>query len=313
MYKVNFLPIVISLIPAMFFICSCGSGPGTAEKEKPQPYVSPTTIPGPTIFAPGKVSTRAPEFGTAFSKDGKTVYFNVTNPDRSVIKLVSSTYEHHQWSQPVALPFSDGTYRDVDPFVSPDGTRLLFSSNRPGPTQAGSEDYDTWYVEKQDYGWSEPVNIGTPLNSEANEVFVSVTDKGTVYFSSNRDGERRIYRSEFAEGLYTQPQPLKIEGVTRVGNPCISPDERFLIFVSAGKNKDGDLYISYFKDGAWTPAENLGTPVNSVYSEFAPGLSPDGKYLYFTSERPGIVAKGEVQGRPPGDIYRIELDSVLKN
>ncbi|MCP5051448.1 MAG: hypothetical protein GY940_30050, partial [bacterium] len=163
------------------------------------------------------VSTAAPEFATTFSKDGKTVYFNVTSPDRSVIKILSSTNEHGRWSKPVPLPFSDGTYRDFDPFVSPDGTRLFFSSNRPKPGSPDSTDYDTWYVEKKEYGWSEPLNIGPPLNSQANEVFVSVTGKGTVYFSSNRDGKRGIYYSQFAGGRYTQPRRVQIEGVVRVG------------------------------------------------------------------------------------------------
>jgi Tol biopolymer transport system component len=53
----------------------------------------------------------------------------------------------------------------------------------------------------------------------------------------------------------------------------------------------------------------MGPSVNTQYAEFAPGISPDGKYLFFTSERPGIVA-ATPEGRPPGDIYQVELSSI---
>ena len=38
-------------------------------------------------------------------------------------------------------------------------------------------------------------------------------------------------------------------------------------------------------------------------------ISLDGKYLFFTSERPGMLTESP-QGRPPGDIYQIELGEI---
>jgi hypothetical protein len=48
---------------------------------------------------------------------------------------------------------------------------------------------------------------------------------------------------------------------------------------------DGDLYINFRRDGAWTKAVNLGPKVNSSALDFCPIVSPDGKYFFFTSER----------------------------
>jgi hypothetical protein len=60
----------------------------------------------------------------------------------------------------------------------------------------------------------------------------------------------------------------------------------------------------------WSPARNLGPAVNSPFADFAPAFSPDGKYLFFTSERPGIVPTPATGARPPGDIYQIEVAAL---
>ncbi len=85
------------------------------------------------------------------------------------------------------------------------------------------------------------------------------------------------------------------------GNPAIAPDESFLIFSDEREAGHGgsDLYVSFHRDGAWTAPSNLGEPVNSAFADFAPAVSWDGAHLFWTSERPGIVPAGGVEGRPP--------------
>lgn len=95
-------------------------------------------------------------------------------------------------------------------------------------------------------------------------------------------------------------------------NPAISPDGTLLVFVSDREGGQGgaDLYASRAHGGAWSPARNLGPLVNSPLADFAPAFSPDGKYLFFTSERPGIVPTPTSGSRPPGDIYQIEVAAL---
>ena len=57
-----------------------------------------------------------------------------------------------------------------------------------------------------------------------------------------------------------------------------------------------------------TPMRSI-TWVNSPFADFAPAFSPDGRYLFFTSERPGIVP-AQASGRPPGDIYQIDVAAL---
>ena len=63
-----------------------------------------------------------------------------------------------------------------------------------------------------------------------------------------------------------------------------------------------DLYISFKKeDGSWTNLKNMGSTINSRELDYCPMLSPDGKYLFFTSKRSGS-----------GDIYWVDAKIINK-
>lgn len=287
--------------------------------ERP-PYAHSEALPTAVIFAENVVSSELPEFATSFSPDGNTVYFNLASANRGTLKIMKSDFYDGEWQTPEALPFADGTYRDLDPFVTADGKRLYFSSNRPLEGTEPNSNFDTWYVEKTADGWGEPINPGSPLNSDAFEFFVSAANNGAVYFSSDARGENTndIYRAALSGGEFLPPERivLKMNGVElSPGNPLIAPDESFLIFVITTDAGLGgpDLYISFQQDGNWSNAQNLGRSVNSEYADFAPCLSPDGAYLFFTSERPGVVPEGVVDGRPPGDIWQVDFDPQKYN
>ena len=303
--------ILLLTISILLLVSSC------TKKQHDEPSkANEITFVQPVIFGEDVISTELPEFATSFSPDGNTVYFNVANAERSVLQIMFATRIDGVWSKPEALPFSDGTFFDVDPFVSHDGSRLYFSSNRPLARDT-AKDFDTWYVEKREDGWSDPINLGAPLNGEESEVFFSMTRDGTAYFSISTDGIRKIYRSAYSEGVYREPEQIRLDVAdsVSVGNPLIDPNERFILFTSdmLGGMGNADIYIADKREeGSFGNVRNLGAQVNSVYSDFAPGLGPDGRYLYFTSERPGIVGPME-EGRPPGDLYKVSLESVFSS
>jgi outer membrane protein OmpA-like peptidoglycan-associated protein/tetratricopeptide (TPR) repeat protein len=85
--------------------------------------------------------------------------------------------------------------------------------------------------------------------------------------------------------------------------PAINKDENLMIFTSRREGSTGignvdkdlqffeDIYISEFKDGAWQPAKNIGTNINTEYHDASIGLSGDGKELFLYKDENG------------GDIY----------
>lgn len=267
----------------------------------------------------GIISNEMPEFATTVNQDETEMFFNRTNADRSRMQIMRSVKENGQWTAAQALHFSTGDYLDVDPFLTADGQQLYFSSDRPvGNGSDKEEELDTWYVERLDQGWSDPINAGSPLNSDSTEIFVSMSKHGHAYFVSERSDIRIIMRSKLGENGYEEAEPieLKLRGeVIYASNPAISSDESFLIVASRDPEGNGrpDLFVSWNDAGTWSEIINLGEAVNTPYAEFAPGLSKDDQTLYFSSERPGILPAQEEGVRPPGDIYQVDIQAVLES
>src|SRR5215217_4416785 len=122
----------------------------------------------PQVFGPGVLSTGDYDLNSAFTPDGKTIYFTKASPDFRSFTLVVSRFEKGKWSTPEVAPFS-GQYSDADPFISPDGKHLYFCSNRPLTGNTPKKDYDIWVIDQSVSGWSQPRNLGAPINAEGNE------------------------------------------------------------------------------------------------------------------------------------------------
>jgi len=257
----------------------------------------------PEIFAPGVISTTYGEFASAFSPGGKEFYFCV-NESSGRETMMFMRQENNQWNPPQA-PLFISPLNDCDPFFSFDGNRLYFISTRKKKGRGGARDWDIWYVERSGESWSEPINIGPPVNSIMDEYYVSLTKDGTIYFASNRSGglgSFDIYRSRFVDGHYAEPQNLgaAINSKYLEHDPFIAPDESYIVFTSVdrpGGFGTGDLYISFRnKEGTWNEAENLGESFNTKSYDFCPMLSPDGKYFFFTRA---------------GAIYWVRVEAIL--
>ncbi|MEL7001667.1 MAG: hypothetical protein AAFN93_02915 [Bacteroidota bacterium] len=257
----------------------------------------PDTI--PIIFAPNLISLPDRyEFGSVFSKDGTEFYFGVdTNFSQQVagrLEIWFTELKDGVWSAPKVL-LTHPTFTHNDPMLSPDESRLYFISNRP-ITGDQPKDIDLWYVERTQEGWSEPQNIGPPVNSSVNEFYASFTDEGALYFSSNTNDRERgrrgfdIYKAEWSNNSFEKPQklPETVNSNYYEGDVYVAPDESYLIFCAArrGGYGQGDLYIS-FKDehGNWTQSKNMGSSINNDKHQFCPFVSYDGKYLFYTSDR----------------------------
>jgi Tol biopolymer transport system component len=293
----------------------------------PHPYASIQPITEPKLFAEGVISTQFDEFGMAFSADEHTVFFNRSVPRSNVYVICTSTFRGGRWTKPEVAPFS-GQYWDFDAVVSPDGSKVFFGSDRPVPGRTRQDqDFNIWMVDKTATGWSDPRYVGGGVNSDEDETFASAAANGTLYFVSGREGGRAqfaIYRSKFVDGKYQAAEKLK----GPVNDPenwslevLIAPDESYLLLVPYGR-KDGyggfDIYVSEQKDGEWTAPRNLGPKINTPARDYSPRISPDGKYLFWASERgfetpknyADLAARLRSTLNGWGNIYQIELSAV---
>ncbi|MBT8486169.1 MAG: PD40 domain-containing protein, partial [Phycisphaerae bacterium] len=98
-----------------------------------------------------------------------------------------------------------------------------------------------------------------------------------------------LYVSERTLGGWTPPRPLSVVNseADELG-PEISRDGMRLYFSSnrGGGHGGYDLWVSVRGDDGWSTPVNLGTGVNSTNHESGPALTPDGRSIYFASDRP---------------------------
>ncbi|MEZ4699081.1 MAG: hypothetical protein R2834_02025 [Rhodothermales bacterium] len=310
----------------MPLLAGCGgdAGPEPAQARTNLRLSEPPRA-TPTLFGEGVVSTDLNERDIALSPDGRTIFFTIMNGNTGTIVEVAAEGS----GAPEIAAFS-GKYSDLEPFFAPDGQRLYFVSNRPPAGDSTSVDYDIWYLDRTADGWSEPVNLGAPVNTEGNEFYPSVSSRGALVFTARKadsaGGEDLYIAQPDGAGGFLEPQNLgdAVNTAFDEFNALLSPDEQALIFSSYGRPDDlggGDLYISRKNDaGDWLPAVNLGAPINSEALDFCPALSPDGHAFFFTSRR-GIgdpqPASYETMarrlrgpGNGQGDVYRVAVAAL---
>jgi len=280
---------------AFLALLSCtqqeSSTPGETENS-PAVYLNIETMIdyAPEMVAPGVISTGDFEGHATVTPDGKEIYFAIYNNDHSYSTIAHSSREGSTWSKPRTVGFS-GKYSDGSPALSPDGTKLFFSSNRPTNGTSAKRDLDIWYVERTSDGWGDPIHLGAHLNTEFREFSPSVDLDGNLYFCSNRPGgvgDMDIYKSTFVDGNYMLPKNLgdSINSKYRDGNVGISPDGTLLFIMVQNKPGDygyDDIHYSLKKEDEWSKAKNIGEMVNTYTYDFSPKVSPDGTYLYFSS------------------------------
>ncbi len=266
------------------------------------------TPPGltPALFAPGVVSTAANELNCVFSPDGNELYFTERRDGRNTLMTMSRV--DGEWRSRSVVSFS-GKYGDVDPFITEDGNRLYFSSNRPPNNSGEAGDSDLWYVERDAAGnWQDPVNPGSPNSPGEDDYYTSISRDGTLFFSrfETHDSGGDLFQARLENDQYSAPQllPSPVNTESSEHDPLVAPDGGFLIFTSnrPGGHGRGDLYICFRRpDGTWTEPANMGAGINTDAYEYCPMLSPDGRYLFFTRNAGGN-----------GDIYWVDVGIVAR-
>lgn len=180
----------------------------------------------------GDVNTKYHESSTTFSKDGKTMYFTRNNylsgkfkknsKQEHSLKVYKATLENGEWTNVESLPFNNDEYSVAHPALSADNSKLYFASDMPG-TIGGSDIFVVSIYEDGTYG--EPKNLGSKINTEGRENFPYISNKGTLYFSSDSRmglGGLDVYEFENIENIVNSN-----ETVYNVGRPINSPKDDF--------------------------------------------------------------------------------------
>ncbi len=258
---------------------------------------TPPPAPVPTMFSAEVQWGPQNDASPAFTPDGNTVVF--TRRAGTSRQLMISHKQGDTWSQPVVAPFSN-VGNSIAPAMAPDGSYLIFVSNRPavaggalldgfyaGKPQPGRGG-NLWRVDRKGDAWGTPVRLPDIINSSSSTYDPSVAKDGSIYFTQTggKTGAFRLFKSTFRNGSLQPPQPLPFsDGITEDYDPAVAPDQSFLVFSSErapAPSDTADLFIVFATASGWS------APVHIAASGFQAHLSPDLSTLYFDNKPPGI-------------------------
>ncbi|RNC85892.1 MAG: hypothetical protein ED557_03735 [Balneola sp.] len=234
------------------------------------------------------------------SPDGKEYLFTTTDSElwryESILRV---RYQGNEAVIDTPQFVTDFNYENQwfigEPMIAPDNQHLFFIADYPP---------DLWTSKRADDGdWSNPVKLDS-LSTEIEDWYPTFSKNNTLYFTTGT-----VYRSEQENGAYlskTKVESSFNQKDTR--DACISPNEDYMIFTAEDSSGFGksDLYIS-FKDsyGNWSEPKNLGNEINTEYREFAPYISPDERFLFFSR-------RDRWQNAEFSDIYWVSLEVIEK-
>lgn len=280
--------------------------------------------------------------------DGRELLFWSTRPGGvggADIWVATRPTVRDPWSTPQSLGLPVNTPgAELTPALSRDGRTLILSVGMNARPSLGRQDLwmstrtrlDDGHSDAATYradddgdhavgdprprfsAWSAPVNAGSVVNSEFEELMPFIARDGlSLYFSSFRPGglggpnDIWISRRRHIDAAWEEPKNLgaPVNSAFTDGQPALSRDGHLLYFTSnrPGGFGGNDVYVSRRRDNgedlAWGDPVNLGSPVNTSAGEGSP--------TYFEDDATGTITLYFPSGRPGGlggnDIYATTL------
>lgn len=273
-----------------------------------------------TSFNAGEpLNTRQNEGAQTLSSSGNYMYFTACDRPGGLgsCDIYFSAFNEGRWSIPYNLgsPVNTSSWEST-PSISADGNMLFFSSSRPG----GLGGKDIWYSVLNDKGtWSEPVNPGTAINTEGDEMspFIHFDGRSLYYASNGRPGMGGldIYLTRMRDdSTWTEPQNL--------GYPVnTSSDDMGLVIEASGQkayfsskrdNANGKDIFCFNPDKSFRPNPVSYLKGRVTDRESGRKLKADYELINLTTDKIALKSKTDDNGiflvcLPPGNNYGINV------
>ena len=258
---------------------------GTSQEDFYLSFLSETGW-GTAVPAGAPLNTKQNEGAQTLSSSGNYMYFTACDRPGGLgsCDLYFSAFVDGHWTHPynIGSPVNTSSWEST-PSISADGNMLFFSSSRSG----GFGGKDLWYaIYNEKVGWSSPVNLGSTINTEGDEVspFIHFDGKSLYFASDGRPGMGGLdlYLTRMNnDTIWTEPQNL--------GYPVNTSSDDMGMVIEAGGQK---AYFSSKRDNA------------------------NGKDIFYfnldESFRPNPVSylKGQVNDRETGKLLKADYELI---
>jgi tetratricopeptide (TPR) repeat protein len=272
------------------------------------------------------INTEYNEYGAVFSNGEKILVYTARYPQNNKMDETGDYYEDIYY-----VTLEQGELFDnitADTIETEDGIEIITSFKFSEPkkfrkgintpkhdaaiqlTQDGKKLYifregDIWVTQKNDTGWTDPIEIEDNTKYFEPSIFISANEQIKI-ISSEREGSYGgldLFWSKKNENGQWEPfknMGPKINTPFNEDSPFLSFNDSTLYFSSTGHNSMGDydVFKSTLTDSGWTEPVNLGFPINSPSNDIFYFTNDTEDKAYFSSDRTGGYGKM--------DIYRLD-------
>lgn len=237
------------------------------------------------VFLPG-MQQDLQQYNYHQTADGKQAVFAQSKKNFQDAQIMFAQQQNNQWQVAAPAPFSQVGSSDTDPYISADGSQLVFISDR-AKAQGQSHALDIFVSTLSAGQWSTPKPLDDRINSSAIELGPE-QQQDTVYFSSTRPGgpgALAVYQYNTTTKAAAVALPEPVNQGQQNSDFTISPDGKHALWWSTRAGGQPQLYLSTVTSEGFGPATLLPEPINSAAGEITPNFTPDGQWLYFASDR----------------------------
>ncbi|MBN4047237.1 PD40 domain-containing protein [bacterium AH-315-P13] len=271
----------------------------------------------PELFAPWIINTEDIEINSVFNSSFTELFFT---------RIVDGSFViHHSrlidgnWTSPEPIQmFSDSKANSVaiDPSITQDGNVMYFLGISP-KDYINNAPPDIYLSQKINGKWQIASKVESPISTKYADSYPVVVADGSIYFESDRPGglgKRDIYRAQYlGDGKFDTPVNIGtiVNSEKNAGSTYVSPDESYLITTDFSHEGKG-FYVSFKENNEWQKPIflDLVEPLEKGWIYFAPYVSPDGKYFFF-SRRYSNPPESGWNGITKGEVYWVNANGVL--
>ncbi|MEG1498589.1 MAG: OmpA family protein [Bacteroidales bacterium] len=206
-----------------------------------------------------KTSTASNESDASFCNEGNTMYYTYCGNEkktRNRCTIRTSTFNGTSWSEPLEVNINGDTVSDfIHPFITADGKKLFFSSNKEG----GEGDMDIWYATGSGSNFTAPVNLGSFINTDSKEAYPYLRNDTLFYFASTGHhslGGYDIFKATLKDTVFTDVENLGYPINTNADDfgICFLPSMNKGMFCSnrSGGRGNDDIFSFFLPDILYT-------------------------------------------------------------
>jgi len=238
----------------------------------------------------------------SISADGKTLYFATSRPTSEGIDIYySEKQENGEWGKAKSMGGIINTKgNDKAPFMHTDSKTMYFASQISG-NRRGAGDYDIFFSKQDENGtWSEPKNLGYPINTAQAEdgLIVNITGS-TAYFSSGRikngAGGKDIYSFELPKEAKPDKVVLMKGNLANYKGEPINEAKLSLNYEDESKNREIDIVTD---DGSFAVAVNMEKEEKVVVTLEKEGTAYQSRLVKSEEAKGGVIKNRNIEVKP---------------